>query len=295
MVTTSAPEPSGAGSGGVSQPRAVTRSAACWNCGSGDARATASLPSTWECPWIVSQVALHSSNGKAGQPEGMEPRYRYPPNVAGVEHEPLSPGQAPRDPEELDAPGVRADAQISPQTRPGPVHLTVADLERSLSYYRSEIGLDALEQTDGRATVGAGTRELLVLVEEAGARPAHGFTGLYHFALLVPERHDLARWLAHAARDRVRLVGLSDHFVSEAIYLSDPDGHGIEIYWDRPRDVWEGKVDARMTTLPLDVAEPPRRARRSRDRAVRRATRRNCHGARAPQGRLDPGDGRLLP
>ena len=96
-------------------------------------------------------------------------------------------------------------------------------------------------------------RALLVLVEEAGARPAFGHTGLYHFALLVPRRADLARWLAHAARDRVPLVGLSDHFVSEALYLSDPDGHGIEIYWDRPREVWEGQVAARMTTLPLDV------------------------------------------
>src|SRR6185312_9800435 len=80
-----------------------------------------------------------------------------------------------------------------------------------------------------------------------------GYSGLYHFALLVPERTDLARWLAHAARDRVPLVGLSDHFVSEALYLSDPDGHGIEIYWDRPREVWEGQVAERMTTLALDV------------------------------------------
>ena len=69
----------------------------------------------------------------------------------------------------------------------------------------------------------------------------------------MPQRADLARWLAHAARDRVPLVGLSDHFVSEAIYLSDPDGHGIEIYWDRPRSAWEGQVAARMTTIPLDV------------------------------------------
>jgi catechol 2,3-dioxygenase len=76
---------------------------------------------------------------------------------------------------------------------------------------------------------------------------------LYHFALLVPRRADLAAWLAHAARDRVALVGLSDHFVSEAIYLSDPDGHGIEIYWDRPRHLWEGQVAARLTTMPLDV------------------------------------------
>ena len=69
----------------------------------------------------------------------------------------------------------------------------------------------------------------------------------------MPERRDLARWLAHAAGSRVPLVGLSDHFVSEAIYLADPDGHGIEIYWDRPHQVWEGRVAERMTTLPLDV------------------------------------------
>ena len=143
--------------------------------------------------------------------------------------------------------------EIAAQTTVGPVHLTVGDLERSLEYYREAIGLRVLEQVDGRARLGAGERELLVLVEEPGAKPAYGCTGLYHFALLLPERADLARWLAHAGRDSVPLVGLSDHFVSEAIYLSDPDGHGIEIYWDRPREVWEGQVFERMTTLPLDV------------------------------------------
>jgi catechol 2,3-dioxygenase len=143
--------------------------------------------------------------------------------------------------------------EIADRTAVGAVHLTVADLERSLAYYREAIGLGVLEQADGRASIGAGERELLVLVEAAGARPAYGHTGLYHFALLLPERVDLARWLAHAGRDDVPLVGLSDHFVSEAIYLSDPDGHGIEIYWDRPREVWEGEVFERMTTLPLDV------------------------------------------
>jgi len=170
-----------------------------------------------------------------------------------VQYEPLASGDAPADPEELEATGNPPRAEISAETRPGPVHLTVADLERSLDYYRSEIGLEALERESDRASVGAGARELLVLVEQPGARPADGYTGLYHFALLVPARHDLARWLAHAARDRVQLTGLSDHFVSEAIYLRDPDGHGIEIYCDRPREVWEGIVDARMTTLPLDV------------------------------------------
>ena len=142
---------------------------------------------------------------------------------------------------------------IAPQTTVGAVHLTVADLARSLDYYRSAIGLRVLEETAGRASLGTDGRELLVLVEERGARPAAAYTGLYHFALLVPERAQLAAWLAHAARDRVPLVGLSDHFVSEALYLSDPDGHGIELYRDRPREVWEGKVGTTLTTMPLDV------------------------------------------
>jgi len=162
--------------------------------------------------------------------------------------------EAPRDPEELEAAGTGpAHGEISPLTTVGAVELTVADLERSLSYYREAIGLDVRVREDGKAAFGAAGRELLVLVEEPGARPAHGHTGLYHFALLLPERRDLAGWLAHVIRDGVPLVGLSDHFVSEAIYLSDPDGHGIEVYWDRPREVWEGQVGARMTTMRLDV------------------------------------------
>lgn len=165
----------------------------------------------------------------------------------------MTPGEAPRDPEELDASAARVPAEIAAATSMGPVHVTVSDLERSLEYYREGIGLVLLEQADGRARLGAGELELLTLVEEPGAGPAYGYTGLYHFALLVPQRADLARWLAHLARDRVPLVGLSDHFVSEAIYLSDPDGHGIEVYWDRPREVWEGQVGERMTTMRLDV------------------------------------------
>ena len=142
---------------------------------------------------------------------------------------------------------------LSPETAMGAVHLTVSDLSRSLAYYREAIGLGVLAEEDGQARLGAGERELLVLVEEPGASPGTGYTGLFHFALLVPQRHDLAHWLAHALRDQVRLAGLSDHFVSEAIYLRDPDGHGIEIYADRPREVWEGQVMERMTSLPLDV------------------------------------------
>jgi catechol 2,3-dioxygenase len=138
-------------------------------------------------------------------------------------------------------------------TAMGPVRLTVADLERSLDYYRAAIGLDVLERENGRAVLGAGTNRLLILDEVPGARPAPGHTGLYHFALLVPERPALARWLAHAIRDRVELTGLSDHDVSEAIYLRDPDYHGIEIYADRPRELWEGEVGSRLTTRPLNV------------------------------------------
>jgi catechol 2,3-dioxygenase len=162
-------------------------------------------------------------------------------------------GEGPRDPEEAEASADPGPAEISAETTLGAVSLTVTDLERSLAYYEQAVGLKTLERAGQRASLGTGDRELLPLVEEPGARPAVGYTGLYHFALLVPERRDLARWLAHAARDRQPIVGLSDHFVSEAIYLSDPDGHGIEIYWDRPRELWEGRVAERMTTLPLDV------------------------------------------
>ncbi|HEX5859896.1 MAG TPA: VOC family protein [Microbacterium sp.] len=144
-------------------------------------------------------------------------------------------------------------AELPAGTRLGPVHLTISDLPRSLDYYSAVLGLRVHSRDDRGAALGVGDRELLVLVEERGAHPAAGSTGLYHFALLVPRRADLAAWLAHAARDRVALTGMSDHFVSEALYLTDPDGHGIEIYWDRPRDVWEGLVAARMTSLPLDV------------------------------------------
>jgi catechol 2,3-dioxygenase len=158
-----------------------------------------------------------------------------------------------RDPEQLEAEGAPASAEISAGTTLGAVHLTVSDLGASVSFYESAVGLRTLERGEGRAALGAGERVLVVLVEEPGARPAFGHTGLYHVALLLPERIDLARWLVHAARDRVRLVGMSDHFVSEAIYLADPDGHGLEIYWDRPREHWEGQVAERMTTVALDV------------------------------------------
>jgi len=167
----------------------------------------------------------------------------------------LVSANAPPDPEQLEAAAAPEAAELSPATALGPVHLSVAALERSIDYYRAALGLTVLDRTDGRASVGREARELLVLVEEPGAMPSHGYTGLYHFALLVPERRDLARWLAHAARARIPLVGLSDHFVSEAIYLADPDGNGVELYWDRPKAQWPVTPDGRlaMKTDPLDV------------------------------------------
>ena len=139
--------------------------------------------------------------------------------------------------------------------RMGAVHLTVADLARSLDWYEKAVGLRVRERDNGTVWLGAGGEDLLVLTEQPGALPADGYAGLFHFALLVPSRPDLADWLAHAADDRVPLQGLSDHYVSEAIYLRDPDRHGIEIYADRPRALWDGQVSQRMTTLPLDVED----------------------------------------
>jgi catechol 2,3-dioxygenase len=141
---------------------------------------------------------------------------------------------------------------IATATTMGPVYLTVADLDRTIDYWTREIGLEVLERGADEALLGSGGRLLVAFREVPGARPSPQSTGLFHVALLVPEREDLARWLAHALHDRVQLAGASDHFVSEALYLRDPDFHGIEIYADRPRDLWEGRV-TRMGTDPLDV------------------------------------------
>ena len=157
------------------------------------------------------------------------------------------------DPEEVTATGAPAVAEVPQATRMGPVHLSVSDLGRSIDYYRHAVGLH-LQLEDGlQATLGAGDSPLLVLTEEPGAVPSTGYCGLYHFALLVPARVDLARWLAHAAANNLDLTGMADHFVSEALYLSDPDDHGIEVYWDRPREFWEGGVARHMTTMRLQV------------------------------------------
>ena len=158
---------------------------------------------------------------------------------------------------------------IDASTRVGAVHLTIADLARSLRYYQSNLGLAVHRQDDRTAWLGAGGPDLLVLEADAAARPVHGATGLYHFALLVPSRPDLARALRRLAATNTVMHGAADHGVSESLYLADPDGNGIEIYRDRPRDQWPfpgGRL--RMVTEPLDFESLLAEAGPSEDRAA---------------------------
>ncbi len=143
---------------------------------------------------------------------------------------------------------------IAPETHIGAVTLSVADLARSLDYYQHSIGLKLLNKTNDTAALGAGDRVLLRLREFSGARLVRRATGLYHFALRVPTRRDLARIIQHFFDSGTALGGASDHLVSEALYLSDPDGHGIEMYRDRSRETWfDAQGNLIGGTNPLDV------------------------------------------
>lgn len=144
---------------------------------------------------------------------------------------------------------------IDPATQIGLVSLTVADMERSLRYYTEGLGFALLQREGQTAILGAGDAPLLALTELPGARrwPVYA-TGLYHFAILVPTRLDLARSLIHMLEMGFPFPGQADHAVSEALYLTDPDGNGIEIYRDRPRAEWEWRDGVvHMVTEALDV------------------------------------------
>ncbi|MFD1327563.1 VOC family protein [Mycoplana ramosa] len=135
-------------------------------------------------------------------------------------------------------------------------HLVVTDLPLTSDWYQKVMGLSVLDKSASGQTLGVGGRPLLTLTTEGNAARASRRTpGLFHNAFLVPSRKELSRWVAHAAHSGVRLTGASDHLVSEAIYLDDPEGNGIEIYRDRGRDEWhyldDGMVE--MATLPLDL------------------------------------------
>jgi catechol 2,3-dioxygenase len=141
-----------------------------------------------------------------------------------------------------------------PPPRIGRVSLSVADLDRSIRFYEDAIGLTLLRRDEEMVYMGAGDETLLVLTGQPGARPFNRATGLYHFAILLPSRAELGRTLRHLIKVDAPISGFADHLVSEAIYLTDPDGHGIEIYRDRPREEWRypgGQL--KMTTDPIDL------------------------------------------
>ena len=148
--------------------------------------------------------------------------------------------------------------RLPDETRLGPVRLQVADLERSLAWYERVLGFRATTRDAAHAILAAHGDDapLVELHELKGARPMvqRGRLGLYHFAILLPDRASLGRFVRHLGETGVR-AGAGDHLVSEAFYLTDPDGLGIEVYADRPRDTWQrvGR-ELMMATDPVDVA-----------------------------------------
>lgn len=153
-------------------------------------------------------------------------------------------------------PAQRGQPHLDPATHIGAASLTIADLDRSLRFYTDVIGLTVLSRTELTAILG--TRAgyaLLGLTQQANAKPQPPYTtGLYHIAILLPGRADLSLFVLRLAAMKYPLDGVADHLVSEALYLSDPDGNGLEVYRDRPRETWQwhdGLVQ--MATDPLDV------------------------------------------
>jgi len=149
---------------------------------------------------------------------------------------------------------------VAPGVRIGHVHLKVADLERALEFYRDVLGFELTQRYGSQAAfvsaggyhhhIGLNTWESL-----GGSPPPPGTTGLYHVAILYPTRASLADALRRVLNAGIALEGASDHGVSEAIYLRDPDGNGVELYWDRPPEQWPRAADGSlaMFTRPLDL------------------------------------------
>lgn len=158
--------------------------------------------------------------------------------------------------------GPAAFGPIDPNVTIGHVHLKVSDLERSLNFYCGVLGFKLTQRLGkGAAFVAAGNYHhhlgLNTWESEGGASPPQGTTGLYHVALRYPSRVSLADALNRLEAASIGLDGASDHGVSEALYLRDPDGNGLELYWDRPRELWpkDVKGELRMVTFPLDLNE----------------------------------------
>jgi catechol 2,3-dioxygenase len=151
---------------------------------------------------------------------------------------------------------------VHPDVRIGHVHLKVADLDRALRFYRDVLGFELTQRYGSQAAflsaggyhhhIGLNTWDSL-----GGASPAPGTTGLYHLAIVYPTRAQLADALRRLIDAGIELDGASDHGVSEALYLRDPDGNGVELYWDRPKDQWphDAQGNLAMTTRPLDLRD----------------------------------------
>ena len=149
---------------------------------------------------------------------------------------------------------------VHPQTRIGHVHLTVGNLERSLKFYRDLLGFEVTSwYGDSAVFLSAGGYHhyigLNTWAGEGATPPPPGHTGLYHFAILFPNRRELAKTVRKLIESGYSIDGASDHGVSEAVYLRDPDGNGVELYADRPREQWprDGKANLKMQTRPLDL------------------------------------------
>jgi catechol 2,3-dioxygenase len=144
---------------------------------------------------------------------------------------------------------------IDPATSIGAVHLTISDLDRSARFYQARLGFTVHRHEDRTVWLGAGGPDLLILGQCETAPRVRGTTGLYHFAVLVPSRVELAWSLRRLIETDTLMQGFADHGVSEALYLADPDGNGIEIYRDRPRAEWPsagGRVQMGADPLDLD-------------------------------------------
>src|SRR6516162_7968554 len=157
----------------------------------------------------------------------------------------------------MDAPNPSAMPTFASRTplHIGAICLAVRDLEKVTAFYRDALGLSVLDHSKTGTALGAGAVPFVHLEHRPDAkRDDAREAGLYHTAFLMPTRADLARWVRHVARTRVALTGATDHAVSEAFYLDDPEGNGIEVYYDRPRETWEWTGDAlKITTDPLDI------------------------------------------
>jgi catechol 2,3-dioxygenase len=149
-------------------------------------------------------------------------------------------------------PESRTGPALPPTLRLGAVHLTVADVGRSVAWYERALGLRVHARGPGTAELGDGAATVLVLREDAEARPAGRHAGLYHYALLYPSREELGRAAVRLAATATPIQGASDHRTHEAIYLPDPDGNGIELAADRPRDRWPAGLGYDGGPLPLD-------------------------------------------